>query len=31
MFTKRLDLNELLKEVEAVPDAPKVEEGPKDL
>ena len=31
MFTKRLDLNRLLKEVEAVPDAPKVDEGPKDL
>ena len=31
MFTRRLDLNGLLKEVEAVPDAPKVHEGPKDL
>ena len=31
MFTRRLDLNGLLKEVEAVPDAPKVDEGPKDL
>lgn len=30
MFTRRLDLNGLLKEVEAVPDAPKVGEGPKD-
>jgi len=31
MFTRRLDLNDLLNEVEAVTDAPKVEEGPKDL
>lgn len=31
MFTRRLDLNGLLKEVEVVPDAPKIEEGPRDL
>jgi len=31
MFIRRLELNGLLREVEAVPDAPKVEEGPKDL
>jgi catechol 2,3-dioxygenase len=31
MFTRRLDLNNLLKEVEAVTNAPKVEEGPRDL
>jgi catechol 2,3-dioxygenase len=31
MFTRRLDLNSLLKEVEAVTNAPKVEEGPRDL
>lgn len=31
MFTRRLDLNGLLKEVEDGPDAPKVEEGPRDL
>ena len=31
MFTRRLDLNGLLKEVESVPDAPKVDEGTKDL
>jgi catechol 2,3-dioxygenase len=31
MFTRRLDLNGLLNEVEAVEDAPKVGEGPKDL
>jgi hypothetical protein len=30
MFTRLFDLNELLKEVEAMPDAPKVDEGPKD-
>ena len=31
MFTRRLDLNGLLKEVEVLRDAPKVEEGPRDL
>jgi catechol 2,3-dioxygenase len=31
MFTRRLDLNGLLEEIEAVQDAPKVEEGPRDL
>ena len=31
MFTRRLDLNGLLKEVEAAQDAPKVAEGPQDL
>ena len=31
MFTRRLDLNSLLKEVEAVTNAPKVEEGSRDL
>ena len=31
MFTRRLDLNSLLKEVETVTNAPKVEEGPRDL
>ena len=31
MFTRRLDLNGLLREVEAVADAPKVDEGPRDL
>jgi catechol 2,3-dioxygenase len=31
MFTRRLDLNGLLKAVEAVEDAPKVGEGPQDL
>jgi catechol 2,3-dioxygenase len=31
MFTRRLDLNELLKEIEAEADAPKVGEGPRDL
>jgi catechol 2,3-dioxygenase len=31
MFTRRLDLNSLLKEVEAVKNAPKVDEGPRDL
>ena len=31
MFTRRLDLNGLLNEIEAVEDAPKVGEGPKDL
>ena len=31
MFTRRLDLNDLLKEVEPTNDAPKVEEGPQDL
>ena len=31
MFTRRLDLNGLLKEVEAVKGVPKVGEGPQDL
>src|SRR5205085_11137999 len=31
MFTQRLDMNGLLKEVAAVNDAPKVGEGPQDL
>jgi catechol 2,3-dioxygenase len=31
MFSRRLDLNGLLKEVESRADAPKVEEGPRDL
>ena len=31
MFTRRLDLDGLLKEVEAATDAPKVDEGPRDL
>ena len=31
MFTRRLDLNGLLNETESVQDAPKVEEGPRDL
>jgi catechol 2,3-dioxygenase len=31
MFTRRLDLNALLKEVEAESNAPKVETGPRDL
>ena len=31
MFTRRLDLDGLLKEVEAETDAPEVEEGPRDL
>ena len=31
MFTRRLDLNDLLREVETVSNAPKVEEGPRDL
>ena len=31
MFTRRLDLNGLLKEVESVNDMPKVGEGPQDL
>src|SRR5437762_10874782 len=31
MFTRRLDLNGLLKEVEAGENAPKVEAGPRDL
>jgi catechol 2,3-dioxygenase len=31
MFTRRLDLNGLLKEVEAESNAPKVETGPRDL
>jgi catechol 2,3-dioxygenase len=31
MFTRRLDLNGLLKEVEPGASAPKVEEGPRDL
>ncbi len=31
MFSRRLDLNGLLKEVEDERNAPKVEEGPRDL
>jgi catechol 2,3-dioxygenase len=31
MFTRRLDLDGLLREVEAATDAPEVEEGPRDL
>ena len=31
MFTRRLDLNGLLEEVQAAKDAPKVGEGPQDL
>ena len=31
MFTRRLDLNGLLQEVEPEASAPKVEEGPRDL
>ena len=31
MFTRRLDLNSLLKEIEAAANAPKIEEGPRDL
>jgi catechol 2,3-dioxygenase len=31
MFTRRLDLTGLLKEIEAGPDVPNVEEGPRDL
>lgn len=31
MFTRPLDLSGLLREVEVVPGAPKVEEGPRDL
>jgi catechol 2,3-dioxygenase len=31
MFTRRLDLNSLLREVEQTQDAPAVEEGPRDL
>jgi catechol 2,3-dioxygenase len=31
MFTRRLDLDGLLREVEAATDAPKVDEGPRDL
>lgn len=31
MFTRPLDLNALLAEVDAVKDAPKVDEGPRDL
>jgi catechol 2,3-dioxygenase len=31
MFTRRLDPNGLLKEVEAVNDAPQIEDGPRDL
>jgi catechol 2,3-dioxygenase len=31
MYTRRLDLDGLLKEVEAETDAPEVEGGPKDL
>ena len=31
MFTRRIDLNGLLNEIEAVKDAPKVGERPQDL
>jgi hypothetical protein len=31
MFTRRLDLNGLLKEIEPGHDAPQVAEGPRDL
>ena len=31
MFTRRLDLNSLLREVESASNAPRVDEGPKDL
>jgi catechol 2,3-dioxygenase len=31
MFTKRLNLNSLLKEVEPGTDAPQIAEGPRDL
>ena len=31
MFTRRLDLDGLLNEVEAGANAPEVEEGPRDL
>ena len=31
MFTRRLDLNGLLKEIESLNDAPRIEEGPRDL
>jgi len=31
MFTRRLDLNGLLKEVETLKEVPKVDEGPRDL
>ncbi len=31
MFTRRLDLDSLLKEVETETDAPEAEEGPRDL
>lgn len=31
MFTRRLDLNSLLKEIRATETAPKVDEGPRDL
>jgi catechol 2,3-dioxygenase len=31
MFTRRLDLNGLLKEIKATETAPKVDEGPRDL
>src|SRR5579872_4593542 len=31
MFTRRLDLNGLLREVQTAEDAPEVEEGPRDL
>jgi catechol 2,3-dioxygenase len=31
MFTRRLDLNDLLKETEAKADFPKIESGPRDL
>ena len=31
MFTRRLDLNGLLKEIKATESAPNVDEGPRDL
>ncbi len=31
MFTRRLDLNELLREIEPLPSSPAVGEGPRDL
>ena len=31
MFTRRLDLDGLLREVNATTDAPKIDEGPRDL
>ena len=31
MFTRRLDLNSVLREVESASNAPRVDEGPKDL